>query len=108
MIFLEIILKMLWKEKVEVAVVDESELELLKRSKVFIIEDVKSHVKRPRPELLSHRTVELSSEDLSTCAVTGDFVLSKVEVGGWVNKFAGRVEEGTERIKKKKKVKKKR
>eukprot|EP00090_Calanus_glacialis_P009100 TRINITY_DN17448_c0_g1_i1.p1 TRINITY_DN17448_c0_g1~~TRINITY_DN17448_c0_g1_i1.p1 ORF type:complete len:268 (-),score=94.60 TRINITY_DN17448_c0_g1_i1:42-845(-) len=96
------------KEKVEVAAADESELKLLKRSKVGIKEDVESNIKRPRPELLSHRTVELSSEDLSTCAVTGDFVLSKVEVGGWVNKFAGRVEEGTERIKKKKKkVKKK-
>ena len=41
-----------------------------------------------------------------------DFVLSKVEVaprGGWVNRFAGRVEQGMESIKyKKKKVKKKR
>ena len=40
--------------------------------------------------------------------MTGDFILSKVEVGGWVNRFGGRVEKGTERIKKKKKVKKKR
>ena len=65
------------------------------------------YVKRSRPELLAHRRVELSSEDLSTCAVTGDFVQSKVEVEGWVNRFAGRVEEGVERIKKKKKKAKK-
>eukprot|EP00092_Neocalanus_flemingeri_P031543 GFUD01034254.1.p1 GENE.GFUD01034254.1~~GFUD01034254.1.p1 ORF type:complete len:272 (+),score=75.20 GFUD01034254.1:71-886(+) len=87
---------------------DQNELKLLKRSNLFIKEVEESSIKRIRPELLAHRKPELSSEELSSCSVTGEFVLSQVEVGGWVNKFAGRVEEGVERIKKKKKkVKKK-
>lgn len=87
---------------------DIGELRLLKRSKVIIKEVEESNIKRPRPQLLAHRAVGVSSEELSSCSVSGDFVLSKVEVVGWVNNFAGRVEEGVERIKKKKKkVKKK-
>jgi len=94
--------------KEEICSNNDSEVKLLKRSKVVIKEEIENSTKRSRPELLAHRTKKPSPEDLSTCAVTGEFVLSQVEVEPWVNKFAGRVEEGIERIKKKKKkVKKK-
>jgi len=86
---------------------DISEIKLLKRSKVVVKEVEESSIKRPRPELLAHRKGVISSEELLTCAVSSEFVKSQVEVGGWVNRFAGRVEEGIERIKKKKKKAKK-
>jgi len=106
--FLDKQIKDVLKEKKEVALDKENELKLLKRSKVGLKEEVECFIKRPRPELLAHRSLEPTTEDLSSCAVTGEFVASQLEVGGWVNKFAGRVEEGIERIKKKKKkVKKK-
>jgi len=106
--FLDKQIKDVLKEKKEVALDKENELKLLKRSKVGLKEEVECFIKRPRPELLAHRSLEPTTEDLSACAVTGEFVISQLEVGGWVNKFAGRVEEGSERIKKKKKkVKKK-
>merc|ERR1712013_759440 len=95
------------KSKEEVAENVESQVKLLKRSKSVIKEEIENCSKRSRPELLAHRTEKPSSEDLSTCAVSGEFVLSQVEVEPWVNKFAGRVEEGIERIKKKKKKSKK-
>jgi len=97
------------KDKEEKCPNDESEIKLLKRCKVGLKEEIENCTKRSRPELLTHRNVIPSPEDLSACAVSGEFVLSQVEVEPWVNKFAGRVEEGIERIKKKKKkVKKKR
>jgi len=97
------------KDKEEKCSNDESEVKLLKRCKVGIKEEIENCTKRSRPELLAHRNVIPSPEDLSECAVSGEFVLSQVEVEPWINKFAGRVEEGIERIKKKKKkVKKKR
>jgi len=96
-------------DKEEISSNNDSEVKLLKRSKVGLKEEIENCTKRSRPELLAHRTKNPSPEDLSTCAVSGEFVLSQVEVEPWVNKFAGRVEEGIERIKKKKKkVKKKR
>jgi len=86
-----------------------SKLKLLKRSNSLVKEiDVDSNIKRPRPDLLAHTKIPTSEEDLVNCAVSGDFVLSKVDTKSWVNKFPNRVEPGIERIKKKKKkVKKK-
>ena len=95
------------KSKEKITENAESQVKLLKRSKSVIKEEMEISSKRSRPELLAHRTEKPSSADLSTCAVSGEFVLSQVEVEPWVNKFAGRVEEGIERIKKKKKKLKK-
>jgi len=86
-----------------------SNLKLLKRSNSLVKDiDVDFNIKRPRPDLLAHTKIPTSDEDLVNCAVSGDFVLSKVDTKSWVNKFPNRVEPGIERIKKKKKkVKKK-
>ena len=70
--------------------------------------DVDANIKRSKPDLLAHTKIQTSDEDLVSCAVSGDFVLSQVDTKSWVNKFPNRVEPGIERIKKKKKkVKKK-
>ena len=82
---------------------------LLKRSKNavdYYLED-NSNGKRHKPDLLAHTKVGTSEEDLSSCAVSGEFVLSKVDTEAWVNKFPDRVEDGIARIKKKKKKVKK-
>jgi len=82
---------------------------LLKRSKNAVknYEDINLSGKRHKPDLLAHTKVETSEEDLNSCAVSGEFVLSKVDTEAWVNKFPDRVEEGIARIKKKKKKVKK-
>ena len=82
---------------------------LLKRSKNAVknYEDINLSGKRHKPDLLAHTKVETSEEDLNNCAVSGEFVLSKVDTEAWVNKFPDRVEEGIARIKKKKKKVKK-
>jgi len=106
--FLENHIEDILKDSEETALNHESEIKLLKRSKVSIQEEIEDNTKRLRPELLAHRTIVPNYEDLTSCAVTGGYVLSQVEVAGWANKFPDRVEEGIERIKKKKKkVKKK-
>jgi len=82
-------------------------IKLLSSSQTELLGEVeKAVLKQVRPDILpSHRRVQGSPEG---CAVTGEFVRSQVEVQGWVNKFANRVEVGESRIKrKKKKVKKK-
>jgi len=86
-----------------------SNLKLLKRSSSLVKDvDVDANIKRSKPDLLAHTKIQTSDEDLVSCAVSGDFVLSQVDTKSWVNKFPNRVEPGIERIKKKKKkVKKK-
>ena len=82
---------------------------LLKRSKNavdYYLED-NSNGKRHKPDLLAHTKVGTSDEELSSCAVSGEFVLSKVDTEAWVNKYPNRVEDGIARIKKKKKKVKK-
>merc|ERR1712013_656889 len=64
------------KEEVAENIEFESEVKLLKRSKGVIKEEVVNFSKRSRPELLAHRNEKPSSEDLSACAVSGEFVLS--------------------------------
>jgi len=88
--------------------IESPNVKLLNRSTSNIVEHEERIVKQARPHLLAHKAVSPSIEDMSSCAVSGEFVMSKVEVKSWVNKFPSRVEEGIERIKKKKKkVKKK-
>ena len=84
-------------------------VKLLSRSrKTLENADCDTLLKRPRPDLLSHRSIQPSDQDLSNLAVSGEFVLSKTDTAAWVNKFPDRTEPGVERIKKKKKkVKKK-
>ena len=70
--------------------------------------DSGSNQKLLRPDLLAHKRVETTEEDLESVAVSGVMVLSQDDTKSWVNKFPNRVEPGIERIKKKKKkVKKK-
>jgi len=84
-------------------------LKLLKRSRTHIQNaycDSGSNQKLLRPDLLAHKRVETTEEDLESVAVSGVMVLSQDDTKSWVNKFPNRVEPGIERIKKKKKKKK--
>merc|ERR1711971_659336 len=87
-------------------------VKLTKRSRI----DVNSEeaealsVSRMKPSLLSHREPQVTAEDLSDCAVTGDDVIAGKGVKAWSTFpfFPDKVVQGEQRIKrKKKKVKKK-
>ena len=83
-------------------------LKLLKRSKTPINNaycDFGSSRKLLKPDLLAHKRIETTEEDLESVAVSGVRVLSQDDTRAWVNKFPNRVEPGIERIKKKKKKK---
>jgi len=73
-------------------------IKLLKISKrtVTVVDDDLDLANRKRPDLLAHTKVPPSYEDLSSCAVSGERILSGEETKGWVNKFANRVEPGVE------------
>ena len=109
-IFLEQLIETHYSEYERPRGLKSPNVKLLNRSTSYIVEHEHKEriVKQARPHLLAHKAVSPSLEDMSSCAVSGEFVMSKVEVKSWVNKFPNRVEEGIERIKKKKKkVKKK-
>ena len=83
-------------------------LKLLKRSKTPINNaycDFGSGRKLLKPDLLAHKRLETTEEDLESVAVSGPRILSQEDTRAWVNKFPNRVEPGIERIKKKKKKK---
>ena len=85
-------------------------LKLLTRSKTIIKNadyDFVINKATKKPDLLAHKRVKTTEEDLESVAVSGVKVLSQEDTRAWVNKFPDRVEPGIERIKKKKKKSKK-
>ena len=88
----------------------QSCMKLLRMSKRLVenIDDENKVKIRKKPDLLAHTKISTSKDDISSCVVSADTILSGEETKCWVNKFENRVEPGVERIKKKKVKKKKR
>ena len=88
----------------------QSCMKLLRMSKRLVenIDDENKVKIRKKPDLLAHTKISTSKDDISSCVVSAETILSGEETKCWVNKFANRVEPGIERIKKKKVKKKKR
>jgi len=86
-------------------------IKLLKRSAKPVDLTEVPEIKLKRPNLLKHRSIpdaqDLSSEELSSIAVTTEQVLAKTGTEYYANRFASRVEEGITKTKKKHKWKRK-